>query len=824
MVTAPAVSLQSDSSRTDPVATVLTSVAGRQPTDALARSGVEQPISSSSSSALGSRKEPSYYEEMARLSLQVSEALAYAHKRGVLHSDIKPSSLLLDGLGNVWVTDFGLAKFEEGEDLSQSRDLVGTLRYMAPERFKGVSDRRGDVYAVGATLYELATLQPALEGGDQIRLIEQIVHQPPPPPRQIDRRIPRDLEAIIVKAMAKEPRDRFSTAEEMAEELKRVVEGRPIRSRPVPLLERYWRWRKQNRLAAGLKILAATLTIAIAIISSYSWFTLRSEHGKVVEVLVQTKQAERKARLALAESRINEAISLQRTGLSGQRFKSLDLVAYAADELRNIEGEEGPATRVREQIISALALVDIRPSWRRDTERYHHITADQPRNRYAVLSKRTGEIISRSLDDDRLLLRIPPPIVGWSYGELSFSDSGRLLLAHHFALDGPGHLELVWDLEKGKQLASRRVQNRPGQLHSNDRWWIYCPANSADLVVWDLVADREVTRAALGFVPYQVSVDPSRRRLAANNAQRPQVGIYDVSTGEMKSEWRGQVVRTAIAWSSDDRFLATGDDDASVYVWNVDSSRLVAVLKGHASRVTVCRFAHRGYLLASSSWDGTTRWWDAASGQCLVTGKGSALTYSHDDRELLYVRGTELGSWDLATAREFQTLDPGLASREGNEPAQACYERALQLEPRSPRITHELAWFLLTCPETMRDPNRALDLARKAIALKRDDPDCQRTLALALLQSGQFSQAVLVLDELAGKDQSSSGLDFLLRAIGEAGQGRTSPANRALETADLWRRQHHSLAPLTERKFRVLRAEAEAAVLDLMFPSQPFAL
>ena len=95
---------------------------------------------------------------------QVADALDYAHRRGVLHRDIKPSNLLLDALGNVWVTDFGLAKLEEGDDLSQSHDLVGTLRYMAPERFRGVSDRRGDVYSLGATLYELLTLQPAVRG------------------------------------------------------------------------------------------------------------------------------------------------------------------------------------------------------------------------------------------------------------------------------------------------------------------------------------------------------------------------------------------------------------------------------------------------------------------------------------------------------------------------------------------------------------------------------------------------------------------------------------------------------------------------------------
>src|SRR5262249_16292123 len=139
-----------------------------------------------SSSGLAGRDGDRYHRELARLGAQVADALAHAHKNGVLHRDIKPSNLLHDAAGNVWVTDFGLAKFEEGEDLSRSQDVVGTLRYMAPERFRGVSDRRCDLYALGATLYELLTLRPAFESHDRLRLIDQIVHEPPASPRQLD--------------------------------------------------------------------------------------------------------------------------------------------------------------------------------------------------------------------------------------------------------------------------------------------------------------------------------------------------------------------------------------------------------------------------------------------------------------------------------------------------------------------------------------------------------------------------------------------------------------------------------------------------------------
>ena len=176
----------------------------------------------SGSSSFAGQSESIYFREVARLGAQVADALDYAHRQGVIHRDIKPPNLLLDTQGNVWVTDFGLAKLVEGDDLSQSHDLVGTLRFMAPERFRGVTDPLGDVYSLGATLYELLTLKPAFAERDQARLIDQIAHQSPVPLRQHDRRIPRDLETLVLKALAKDPKDRFATAGELGDELRRI--------------------------------------------------------------------------------------------------------------------------------------------------------------------------------------------------------------------------------------------------------------------------------------------------------------------------------------------------------------------------------------------------------------------------------------------------------------------------------------------------------------------------------------------------------------------------------------------------------------------------
>src|SRR5262249_27060770 len=150
------------------------------------------------------QSESDYYRSVARVGVQAADGLAYAHQHGILHRDIKPSNLLLDADGTVWITDFGLAKMEGSSDLTKPGDVVGTLCYMAAERFQGVSDRRGDVYGLGMTLYELLALRPAFADSDRRRLILGGGHKEPTPLRQWDRKVPRDLETIVLKAIAQE--------------------------------------------------------------------------------------------------------------------------------------------------------------------------------------------------------------------------------------------------------------------------------------------------------------------------------------------------------------------------------------------------------------------------------------------------------------------------------------------------------------------------------------------------------------------------------------------------------------------------------------------
>jgi eukaryotic-like serine/threonine-protein kinase len=211
-----------------------------------------------------------YYRAVARIGLQAADALAYAHAEGVLHRDIKPANLLLDDRGTVWVTDFGVAKMADDPHHTRPGELVGTLYYLPPERLNGQSDARGDVYSLGVTLYELLTAKSAFPDTTPEQLLKQIPVGLPTRPREAKPDIPADLETIVLKATASAPGGRYQSAGELADDLRRFLDDRPILARRARLAERAVQWaRREPRLAAaaaaiGLLLAAVAGTAALA--------------------------------------------------------------------------------------------------------------------------------------------------------------------------------------------------------------------------------------------------------------------------------------------------------------------------------------------------------------------------------------------------------------------------------------------------------------------------------------------------------------------------------------------------------------------------------
>jgi eukaryotic-like serine/threonine-protein kinase len=216
--------------------------------------------------------------EVAELGAKLADALAFAHAHGVLHRDVKPGNVLIDSAGEPWLADFGLARVESHDAFSDPTGFVGTVRYAAPERFHSRGDDRSDLYSLGLSLYELATGRPAFDAADQVELTRQVMEGNPPHPRSVNPAIPRDLETVLLTAVARNPDHRYPTAAAFADDLRRVADGRPILAKRIGPAGRLWRWAKRHPVVAGLCV-AVVLSLALGL-AGVGWQWQRAEQRR----------------------------------------------------------------------------------------------------------------------------------------------------------------------------------------------------------------------------------------------------------------------------------------------------------------------------------------------------------------------------------------------------------------------------------------------------------------------------------------------------------------------------------------------------------------
>jgi serine/threonine protein kinase/Flp pilus assembly protein TadD len=705
-------------------------------------------------------RDAAYFRRAAEWGIQAAEALEHAHSLGIVHRDIKPANLMIDAQGKLWVTDFGLARSaspggDAGGALTMTGELLGTLRYMSPEQAlakHGLVDNRTDVYSLGVTLYELLTLEPAFAGQDRQELMRQIALEEPRSLRRLNRAAPVELETILLKAMEKEISGRYITAQELADDLRRLLEDKPIQARRPSLVERARKWGRRHKPVVRAAFVTLLLAVILLAVSTVAIWDARqdTEHalGERTQALEQAQERELEARRNLAEAsrqqdrannnfrqaieEISQLVKAGEVDLSSGRSPQLEEVRKAQFE-RSLafyqrvlqENRSDPAGRLQTGLVyrELLTLYVRRKDAAKALQAYGQAVA--------VFKELTAEFPAESRYQGELAgihLQLQT-YIGANVGEYQIPElkAGRYQRAAELC-------------QQAVTMSQALMGEQPDEP-----------------VTWHLLA--------VAFSQLGVLQSASGQAKEAEESFSSALPIFEKAAGHPRfAAW--------VAWMGEEQTYAGRGK-----------------VRAQAGRFTEAEGDYRQALAVHNKMPTTQRLFPVID---------SDLASAQD----------ELGNVLWAMNRRDDAAEAFRRAEEGR--------RQIQRSPKKKQVVplNEMARFYATCPdEQFRNPAKAVELAHQAIDKRalwyspRDEGDCWKTLGVAQYRAGDWKAAVAALEKAMPLRNGGDSTEWFFLAMAQWQLDHKDDARAWYDKALHWMRDNKPKDP------ELLRFRAEAADL-----------